>query len=109
MLAGGLGLLQPRRRCIGGRLLAHDARRPGAAAAAQALDDGLHAARSSARGAAAGCSAAAPLLGLLLAAAVLAPLAIGGWNFSAEALAPQLGAGSNPVSGIAAHVLGAWR
>ena len=33
--------------------------------------------------------AVAPLLGLLLAAAVLAPLAIGGWNFSTTALTPQ--------------------
>jgi flagellar biosynthetic protein FlhB len=30
-----------------------------------------------------------PLLGLLLAAALLAPLAIGGWNVSAEALTPK--------------------
>ena len=35
-----------------------------------------------ARGAAQGLIAAAPLLGLLLAAALLAPLAIGGWTFS---------------------------
>jgi flagellar biosynthetic protein FlhB len=33
--------------------------------------------------------AIAPLLGLLLAAAVLAPLAIGGWNFSTDALQPR--------------------
>jgi len=33
--------------------------------------------------------AVAPLLGLLLAAAVLAPLAIGGWNFSVGALQPR--------------------
>src|SRR5215469_7363363 len=31
----------------------------------------------------------APLLGLTLAAALLAPLAIGGWNLSFEALAPK--------------------
>lgn len=31
----------------------------------------------------------APLLGLMLVAALLAPLAIGGWNFSSEALAPK--------------------
>jgi flagellar biosynthetic protein FlhB len=34
-----------------------------------------------------GLLAVAPILGLLLAAAVLAPLLIGGWNFSAEPLA----------------------
>ena len=43
--------------------------------------------------------AAAPLLGLLLAAAVLAPLAIGGWNFSAAALQPQWQR-LDPVSGM---------
>lgn len=31
----------------------------------------------------------APLFGLTLVAALLAPLALGGWNFSAEALAPK--------------------
>jgi len=41
----------------------------------------------------------APLLGLLVAAAILAPLAIGGWNFSAEALVPQWGR-LDPVSGL---------
>jgi flagellar biosynthetic protein FlhB len=43
--------------------------------------------------------AIAPLLGLLLAAAVLAPLAIGGWNFSTEALLPQWSR-LDPISGI---------
>jgi len=43
--------------------------------------------------------AAAPLLGLLLAAAVLAPLAIGGWNFSTDALVPQWGR-LDPVAGM---------
>ena len=43
--------------------------------------------------------AVVPLLGLLLAAAVLAPLAIGGWNFSSQALQPQWGR-LDPVSGL---------
>jgi flagellar biosynthetic protein FlhB len=47
-----------------------------------------------------GLLAAAPLLGLLLAAAVLAPLAIGGWTFSAEALVPDF-ARLDPVAGLA--------
>ncbi|MGH8207097.1 MAG: flagellar biosynthesis protein FlhB [Steroidobacteraceae bacterium] len=47
-----------------------------------------------------GLLAAAPLLGLLLAAAVLAPLAIGGWNFSGEALVPDFSR-LNPISGLA--------
>jgi flagellar biosynthesis protein FlhB len=47
-----------------------------------------------------GLLTAAPLLGLLLAAAVLAPLAIGGWTFSGQALVPDFGR-LNPVSGLA--------
>jgi flagellar biosynthetic protein FlhB len=47
-----------------------------------------------------GALAMAPLLGLLLAAAVLAPLAIGGWTFSSEALTPNFER-LNPVSGLA--------
>jgi flagellar biosynthetic protein FlhB len=41
----------------------------------------------------------APMLGLLLAAAVLAPLAIGGWNFSTATLVPQWQR-LDPVSGL---------
>ena len=47
-----------------------------------------------------GLIAIAPLLGLLLAAAVLAPLAIGGWTFSTQALAPDFGR-LNPGAGLA--------
>jgi flagellar biosynthetic protein FlhB len=43
--------------------------------------------------------ATAPILGLLLAAAVLAPLAIGGWNFSFEAMVPQFER-LDPVAGM---------
>lgn len=50
--------------------------------------------------AARGVMAAAPLLGLLLAAAVLAPLSIGGWTFSGQALVPSFER-LNPVSGLA--------
>jgi flagellar biosynthetic protein FlhB len=46
-----------------------------------------------------GALAMAPLLGVLLAAAVLAPLAIGGWTFSAEALVPDF-ARLDPVTGL---------
>jgi len=41
---------------------------------------------------------AAPLLGLTLAAALLSPLAIGGWNLSFEALVPDFGR-LNPMEG----------
>jgi flagellar biosynthesis protein FlhB len=41
----------------------------------------------------------APLLGLTLAAALLAPLAIGGWNLSFEALAPKFDK-LNPTEGL---------
>jgi flagellar biosynthetic protein FlhB len=47
-----------------------------------------------------GLMAIAPLMGLLLAAAVLAPLAIGGWTFSTQALAPDFGR-LNPGKGLA--------
>lgn len=43
--------------------------------------------------------AAAPLLALLLAAAVLAPLMIGGWAFSSERLAPDFSR-LDPVAGL---------
>jgi len=43
--------------------------------------------------------ACAPLLGLTLVAAFLAPIAIGGWNLSFEALAPNFDK-LNPVSGL---------
>jgi flagellar biosynthetic protein FlhB len=47
-----------------------------------------------------GALAVAPLLALLLAAAVLAPLALGGWTFSTEVLAPDFNR-LNPASGLA--------
>lgn len=43
--------------------------------------------------------ACAPLLGLLLVAALVAPLAIGGWNFSTEAFAPKWDR-LDPIAGI---------
>jgi flagellar biosynthetic protein FlhB len=46
-----------------------------------------------------GALAMAPLLGLLLAAALLAPLTIGGWTFSGESLVPDF-ARLNPVTGL---------
>ena len=87
MLTGGLGLLSLG-SVIGGQLLA-------------LMRDGLsiHVQRGSRQRLDAACAsgmrhwhaglAAAPLLGLLLAAALLAPLAIGGWTFSSEALVPN--------------------
>lgn len=47
-----------------------------------------------------GLIAAAPIMGLLLAAAVLAPLVIGGWTFSGEALVPKFER-LNPITGLA--------
>ncbi len=44
--------------------------------------------------------ACAPLLGLTLVAAVLAPIAIGGWNMSFEALTPDFGK-LDPTAGLA--------
>jgi flagellar biosynthetic protein FlhB len=44
--------------------------------------------------------ACAPLFGLVVAAALLAPLALGGWNFSPQALVPNFGRLS-PQAGLA--------
>jgi flagellar biosynthetic protein FlhB len=46
-----------------------------------------------------GFLALVPLLGLLFAAAAIAPMALGGWNFSLEALQPRFDR-LNPVTGI---------
>ncbi len=50
-------------------------------------------------GAGQGLLAVAPLLALLLAAAVLAPLMIGGWTFSSEALTPDFSR-LDPIAGL---------
>jgi flagellar biosynthetic protein FlhB len=46
-----------------------------------------------------GMLACAPLLGLIMLAALLAPLALGGWSFSTEALMPQFSR-LNPMEGV---------
>lgn len=46
-----------------------------------------------------GLLASIPVLGLLLLAALLAPLVLGGWNFSTESLMPQFNR-LNPLAGI---------
>ncbi|MBB6094228.1 flagellar biosynthetic protein FlhB [Povalibacter uvarum] len=46
-----------------------------------------------------GLMACVPVLGLLLLAAILAPLALGGWSFSTESIMPQFNR-LNPLSGI---------
>ena len=43
--------------------------------------------------------AMAPFLGVLLAAAIIGPIGLGGWNFSAKSLAPKASR-MNPVEGI---------
>jgi flagellar biosynthetic protein FlhB len=96
VLAGGLGLLALG-SLIGGRLLTlmHDGLM---LANLEGFDDARmlmrfgHAAMQAAL-------AIAPLIGLVMAAAVLAPLAIGGWTFSAEALAPKFER-LNPLEGL---------
>src|ERR1700691_1266292 len=44
-------------------------------------------------------TATAPILGLTLAAALLSPLTIGGWNLSFQALAPDFNR-LNPITGL---------
>jgi len=97
VLAGGLGLSSIG-SLMGGRLLSmmRDALSFGRA---EALDSTQMLLRLH-HGAAQGLWAATPMLALLLAAAVLAPLALGGWTFSTEALVPDFGR-LNPISGLA--------
>jgi flagellar biosynthetic protein FlhB len=96
-LAGGLGL-----KGVGGLLgggMADVMRASLAFRGSDVLDPG-HMMVALGNAAYAAAFATAPILGLLLAAAVLAPLAIGGWNFSAEALVPQFDR-LDPVAGLA--------
>src|SRR4029079_8603641 len=46
-----------------------------------------------------GLMATLPVLGVMLLAALLAPLALGGWSFSTEALMPQFSR-LNPIAGV---------
>ncbi|MFM2288463.1 MAG: hypothetical protein RL684_1606 [Pseudomonadota bacterium] len=95
-LAGGIGLYSLGSLMGGGLAhLMHDAlafRGPEAMADGQMLVALGHAAAQ-------GLLAVAPILGILLAAAVLAPLAIGGWNFSTQALAPDFSR-LDPIAGF---------
>ena len=95
-LAGGLGLYSLG-QLVGGRMLA-------------LMQDGMSFSRDDAlqpqrmlellgESAWQAALAAAPLLGLLLAAAVLAPLLLGGWTFSTESLAPNWER-LDPVAGL---------
>jgi len=96
VLAGGLGLLSLG-SIIGGRLLGlmHDGL---SLAGAEGFDETRMLMRFG-HEALQGALAIAPLVGLLLTAAVLAPLSIGGWTFSAAALAPDFGR-LNPFAGL---------
>jgi flagellar biosynthetic protein FlhB len=97
VLAGGLGL-----RSLGSMFGSH---------LLAVMRDGLTFTRNAAldngwmlhqfeRSALQGALAMAPVLSLLLAAALLAPLSIGGWTFSGEALVPDFGR-LNPAAGLA--------
>jgi flagellar biosynthetic protein FlhB len=96
VLAGGLGLLALG-SLMGGRLLA--IMRDGLTlSGSEAFDEPRMLLRLGATAMQCGL-AVAPLIGLLLAAAVLAPLAIGGWTFSGEALVPNFER-LNPIEGL---------
>ncbi|HEY6450967.1 MAG TPA: flagellar biosynthesis protein FlhB [Steroidobacteraceae bacterium] len=96
VLVGGLALYGLG-SAIGGRLLA--VMRDGLSMRGpEGFDDAQMLLRLGHAAAAAGL-AAAPVLGLLLAAAILAPLAIGGWTFSSQALVPDF-ARLDPVAGF---------
>lgn len=96
VLAGGVGM-SSLGALVGGRLLS--LMRDGLTlSGGQSVDTGWML-RQAERGGLQGLLAAAPILGVLLAATVLAPMAIGGWAFSTEALLPDFGR-LNPVSGL---------
>ncbi len=96
VLAGGLGLLALG-SVMGGQLLS--IMRDGLTlSSAEVFDNGRMLLRFG-HAAMQGGLAIAPLLGLLLAAALLAPLAIGGWTFSSEALVPNFER-LNPIDGL---------
>ncbi len=96
VLAGGLGLYSMG-SLLGGRMLAlmHDGL---SVTRTDALDSGRMVLQFE-HAAAQGLLAAAPVLGVLLAAALVAPLAIGGWNFSARALVPDFSR-LDPIAGF---------
>ncbi len=96
VLTGGLGLLSLG-SLLGGQLLA--LMRQGLSLdAAEGFDSARMLIRFGHAALEAGI-AAAPLMGLLLSAAVLAPLALGGWTFSGEALVPNFER-LNPMQGL---------
>ena len=96
LLVGGVALYSLG-DLVGGRLL-EIMRRGLLFSREQAMDDGQ---MTAAFGVAAldALLACAPILGLLLVAALVAPLAIGGWNFSTEALAPKWER-LDPIAGV---------
>jgi flagellar biosynthesis protein FlhB len=96
VLTGGAGLLTLG-SLIGGRLLA--VMRDGLSLASPEAFDGGRMLLRFGHSALQGGLAVAPLLGLLLVAAVLAPLSIGGWTFSSEALVPNFER-LNPIEGF---------
>jgi flagellar biosynthesis protein FlhB len=67
-------------------------------APAEAIDPGLALSAASAE-MARGLTVCAPILGLTLIAALVAPLAVGGWNLSFEALAPDF-TRLDPIAGF---------
>jgi flagellar biosynthesis protein FlhB len=95
-LTGGLGLYALG-GLVGSRLLGF--MRGGLELRGDAAVDADSMLRALANESAAAAQIVAPLFALLLAAAVLAPLAIGGWNFSGKALLPQWER-LDPVSGL---------
>jgi flagellar biosynthetic protein FlhB len=97
ILAGGMGLMSLG-SLVGGRLLA--VMRDGLSLSNPEAFDGGQMLLRLGHTALQGGLAVAPLVGLLITAAVLAPLAIGGWTFSSEALVPQFSR-LDPIAGFA--------
>jgi flagellar biosynthetic protein FlhB len=97
VMAGGLGL-RALGSTLGARLLSM--MRDGLSVTRADATDGGRMLLHFQHAALQGLLAVGPLLALLLAAAVMAPLAIGGWTFSSEALVPNFGR-LDPSAGLA--------
>jgi flagellar biosynthetic protein FlhB len=95
-MTGGIGL-----SALGGQLggALHALMRSGLTITRDQALDTSHLIPTLMGAAADGLIATLPLLGLTMLAALLAPLALGGWSFSTEALMPQFSR-MNPLSGI---------
>jgi flagellar biosynthetic protein FlhB len=96
MLAGGTALYM-----LGGQIGAnlHGLMSRGLTLTREQALDTTHLLPALASAASAGLRACAPVFGVIMLAAILAPLALGGWSFSGQSLAPKFER-LNPLEGV---------